>query len=99
MDVPESHTLGVDARSFLEGVRQQTQDKLRALKGIKFQLVLKIQLRKHRPDGVEEYTDPVLHHKQEALLQDREISEALNKSFSTIQELLENGHREDLDGC
>ena len=53
------------------------------------QLALKIQLQKSKADGVVEYTDPMLRHKQEALLQDSEISEALNKSFCTILELLD----------
>ena len=93
MDMPQGHTHGVDARLFLEEVRQQIEDKLqeelRALKGVKLKLALRIQLQKSKTDGVGEYTDHVLRQKQEALLQDSETSEALNKSFSTILELLE----------
>ena len=36
---------------------------------IKFKLALKVQLQKKSPDGTEEFTDPVLRNKQEALLQ------------------------------
>lgn len=93
MDVPEGHRHGADPRAFLEGVHPQIQDKLkeelRALKGIKFQLAIKIQLRKDGPDGTEEYTDPVLRHKQEALLQTSEINDALDKAFPYILEILE----------
>ena len=91
--MPEIHTHGVDARPFLEGLYQRIEDKLqeelRALKGIKFQLALKIQNQKSKTNGAVENTDPVLRHKQEALLQNSEISKALNKTFSTILELLE----------
>ena len=84
---------GADPRAFLEGVRPQIRAKLeeeiKALNGIKFQLALKVQLRKDNPDGSEEYSDPVLRHKQEAILHNSEIEGALNQAFSTIQETLE----------
>ena len=68
---------GADPRAFLEGVRPQIRAKLKeelkALHGIKFQLALKVQLRKDSPDSSEEYTGPVLRHKQEAILQKSEI--------------------------
>ena len=93
MDVPQGHPHGADPRAFLEGVRPQIQAKLeeeiKALNGIKFQLALKVQLRKDNPDGSEEYTDPVLRHKQEAILQNSEIVGALNQAFPSIQETLE----------
>ena len=77
MDVPQGHPHGADPRAFLEGVRPQIRAKLekeiKALNGIKFQLALKVQLRKDNPDGSEKYTDPVLSHKQEAILQNSEI--------------------------
>ena len=54
---------GADPRAFLDGVRPQIraklQEEIKALNGIKFQLALKVQLRKDNPDGSEEYTDPV----------------------------------------
>ena len=66
MDIPECHPSGVDVRAFLQEVEPLIHDKLEeeilALNGIKFQLALKVQLRKDNPDGSEEYTDPVLHH-------------------------------------
>ena len=93
MDVPQGHPHGVDPRAFLDGVRPQIRAKLRGelkqLRGIKFQLALKVQLRKDNPDGSEEYTDPVLRHKKEAILQRSEIEGALNQAFPRIQELLE----------
>ena len=54
-----------------------------------FQLALKVQLRRDNPDGSGEYTDPVLRHRQEAILQNSEIEGALNQAFPTIQETLE----------
>ena len=41
------------------------------------------------PDGSEVYTDPVLRHKQEALLQASEIKEALDEAISHLLGLLE----------
>ena len=77
MDVPEGHSLGADPRDFLEGVRpkihQKLVDKILALNGVKFQLALRIQLRKTNPDDSEEFTSPVLRHRQKALLQADEI--------------------------
>ena len=56
MNVPQGHPHGADPRAFLEGVRPQIRDKLeeeiKALNGIKFQLALKVQLRKDNPDAV-----------------------------------------------
>ena len=92
MDVPQGHPHSADHRAFLEGVRPQIHHKLeeiKALNGIKFQLALKVQLRKDNPDGSEEYTDPVLRHKLEAILQKSEIKGALNQAFPRIQETLE----------
>ena len=57
--------------------------KILALNGIKFQLALNVQLRKDNPDGSEEYTDPVLRHKQEALLQGSESKGLLTKPSLT----------------
>ena len=71
MDVPEGHSFSADPKAFLERVRSQIQRKLveevLALDGVKFQLALKVQLRKNNPDGSEN-TDHVLCHKQEAIL-------------------------------
>ena len=93
MNVPQGHPLGADPRAFLDDARPQIRKKLTeeavALKGVKCQLALKISLRKDRPDGAEEYTDPVLRHKQETLLRASEINEALDKAFPNILELLE----------
>ena len=83
MDVPIGHPLVADPKAFLEGLRPQIYNKLeeeiRALNGIKFQLTLKVQLRKTRPEVTEEYTDPVVRHKQEAIIQPSEIDGALDK--------------------
>ena len=89
----EGHPSGVDVRAFMQEVESRIHDKLEeeilALNGIKFQLALKVQLRKDNPDGSEEYTDPVLHHKQEAILQASEINEDLNRAIPYLLELLE----------
>ena len=97
MDVPRGHPLGADPLSFLEGVRPQIRQKLTeeilALKGIKFQLSLVINLRKTRSeDGSEETGCMTLRCKQEALLQaagTAEINEVLDKVFPYILEILE----------
>ena len=93
MDIPEGHPSGVDVRAFMQEVEPRIHDKLEeeilALKGIKFQLALKVQLRNDNPDGSEEYTDPVLRHKQEVLFQASEINEDLNKAIPHLLELLE----------
>ena len=96
MNAPQGHLLSADPRAFFDDVRPQIYKKLTeevvALGGgggVKFQLALKVQLRKGNPDGSEEYTDPVLRHQQEALLGASEINEALDKAFPHILELLE----------
>ena len=80
-------------QGFLEEVEPLIHDKLeeeiKALNGVKFQLALKVRLHQDSPDGSEEYTDPVLRHKQEALLQNNEIEGALDQAFPKIQEMLE----------
>ena len=74
-------------RHFFGGSRPKIYNKLkkeiRALNGLKFQL------QKTGPDGTEEYTGPVLCHKQKALLQPKEIDEALDKAIPNILETLE----------
>ena len=93
MDIPEGHPSDVDVTVFMQEVEHRIHDKLEeeilALNGIKFQLALKVQLRKDNPDVSEEYTDTVLRHKQEALLQASKINEDLNKAISHLLELLE----------
>ena len=85
MDIPEGRPSGVDVRAFMQEVEPRIHDKLKeeilALNEVNFQLALKVQLRKDNPD--EEYTDPVLRRKQEALLQASEINEDLNKATPT----------------
>ena len=97
MDVSAEHTLEADPREFLEGVRPSIGEKLTveilAVDGVKFQLALKVSLRKQVPDGSEEFTNPVLRHKQKALLQTSEIKEALDEAISHLLELLEKWTR------
>ena len=93
MDVPDGHPLGADPKAFLKGVRPKIRDKLeeeiQALNGVKFQLALKVSLRKDGPDGAEELMEPVLRHKQEALLQPSEIGGALDAAEARLLETLE----------
>ena len=93
MDISEGYPSGVAVRAFMQEVKPRIHDKLQeeilALNRIKFQLALKVQLRKDNPDGSEEYTDPVLRHKQEALLRASEIKWALDEAISHLLELLE----------
>ncbi|KAK3784623.1 hypothetical protein RRG08_003431 [Elysia crispata] len=81
-------------RTFLERVEPQIRGKLEeefvALGGgLKFQLALKVELVKVNPDGSEEYTEPVLRHRQEAVLQESEIATALEEAFPRLLETLE----------
>ena len=89
MDVPQGYPHGIDPRAFLKEVRPLIKKKLIEelldLDGVKFQLALKVKLKKESPDGTEEFTDPVLRHKQEA----SEIKEALDKAIPHLLELLE----------
>ena len=93
MNVSAEHPLAVDPREFLESMRPCIRGKLTeeilALDGVKFQLVLKVSLRKQGRDGTEEFTDPVLRHKQKALLQASEIKGALDEAIPHFLELLE----------
>ena len=82
MDVPERY--GADPRASLEKMRSRIRKKLEEeigpLNGIKFQLALKVQLRKTGLDGTEECTDPVFRHKQEVIHQTSEIDGASGMS-------------------
>ena len=94
MDVPQGHPQGADPRAFLESIEPQIREKLgeelRALGGgMKFQLALKVELVKVNPDGSEEYTEPILRHKQEAVLQESDITAALEEAFPRLLEILE----------
>ena len=94
LDVPRGHPQGADPRAFLEGtesqIRRKLEEELRTLGGgLKFQLALKVDLVKVNPDGSEEYTDPVLRHKQEAVLQKSEITAALRQALPRVLETLE----------
>ena len=77
---------------FPRGVRPQIRAKLekeiKVRNSVKFQLTLMVHLRKDNQDGSEEYTAPVLRHKQ-AIMQNSEIEEALNRALPSIQEILE----------
>ena len=94
LDVPRGHPQGADPRAFLDSTEYQIlrklEEELRTLGGgLKFQLALKVDLVKVNPDGSEEYTDPVLRHKQEAVLQKSEITAALRQAFPRVLETLE----------
>ena len=101
MDICEGHPSGFDVRAFMQEVESRIHDKLEeeilALNSIKFQHAVKVQLRKDNPSS-EEYTDPVLRHKQEALLQASEINEDLNKATPTSWSCSKSGHREGRGG-
>ena len=94
MDVPQGHPQDTDPRTFLESVEPKIHEKLdkelRVLRGgLKFQLALKVELVKITPDGSEEYFEPVLRHRQETVLQENEITTALEETFPRLQETLE----------
>ena len=102
MDISKGHPSGVDVRAFIQEVKPRIHDnfeeEILAFNGIKFELALKVQLRKDNPDGSEEYTDSVMRHKQEALLKASEISEDLNKANPLSWSCSKSGHREGREG-
>ena len=69
--------------------RKKLTEEILSLKGMKFQLALKVKLSKANQDGTAEFTSPVLRNKQEAILQAHEIGEALDRAFPRIIETLE----------
>ena len=81
------------SKSFLDEVRSQIHQNLTEdildLNGVKFQLSLRVQLRKISPGGRDELTSSVLRHNQEAVLQAHDIDEALNRAFPRILETFE----------
>ena len=91
--MPEGHPLETVPRQFLERVgpkiEKKLKDQLRALKSVKFPLALKEAFRKDGPDGAEERVEPVLRHKQSALLQPSEIGAALDVAVPRLLETLE----------
>ena len=94
MDVPVGHPQGADHRTFLESVEpkihEKLEEELRVLRGgLKFQLALKVELVKITTDGSEEFMEPVLRHKQEAVIQENEITAALEETFPRLQVTLE----------
>ena len=68
-------------------MHKKLTEEILALNGIKFQLALMAQLQKESPDGTEEFTDPVLRHKQKALLQASEIKEVLGEVIPHLEQL------------
>ena len=82
-----------DIRGFLELVRpqihQQLIDELLNLGSVKFNLALKVKLIKSKPDGGEEYMDPVFHYKQETLLDSSEVKDVLDGEGPKLTESLE----------
>ena len=94
MEVPQGHPQDTDPRTFLEivepKIREKLEKELRVLRGgLKFQLALKVELVKVNPDGSEEYFEPVMRHRQETVLQENEITAALEETFPRLQETLE----------
>ena len=92
MDVPQGHPQGTDPRTFLEivepKIREKLDKELRVLRGgLKFQLALKVELVKITQDGSEEYFEPVIRHKQEAVINENEPSK---KHFRGCKKLSKN---------
>ncbi|KAK3738125.1 hypothetical protein RRG08_027738 [Elysia crispata] len=71
-----------DSRKARGGVRSTRR-------GLKFQLAIKVELVKVNPDGSEEFMEPIIRHKQEAVLQESEIATALEEAFPRLLETLE----------
>ena len=82
-----------DIRGFLEVVRpqihQQLTDELLDLGSIKFNLALNVKLIKNKTDGSEEVTYPIFRLKHEALLDQSDITTALDRVEPKFTESLE----------
>ena len=70
-------------------IEKKLREELLALRGVKFQMALKVALHKDGPDGAEERVETVLRHKQEALLQPSEIGVALDVAVPRLLKTLE----------
>ena len=83
----------IDPKIFLDNVRESIHKKLVEelveLQSVKYQLALKINLKKEGPDGKEEFTDPVFRHKTEAVLNADDIKESLDKAIPNVIETFE----------
>ena len=70
-------------------IRKKLTEEISAINCIRFQLALKVQLQKESPYGTEEFTEPVLRHKQKALLQTSDIKEIFDKDIPHLLELFD----------
>ena len=71
-------------------IEHKLVEELLALRGVKFQLAVEVELRKDEVNGTEVVQAPVLRTKQITLLQGHEIPQPPHEAFPTIPERLEN---------
>jgi hypothetical protein len=96
--VPEGHNLEADPVKFLGCPRYLIKKKITQevfdLNGVKFQLAMKVSLRKERNDGDLVLAQPMFYSKQQATLRASDIDEGLNEAISKIERSIEEYQRE-----
>ena len=94
MQVPQGHPAECDLLSFLKNAQTQIQHKLTeellALRGIKFQFAVELELRKDASNGTDVLTVGVFRAKQIVLLQAHTIPQALHDAFPGLLRKLKN---------
>ena len=90
MQVPKGHPSERDLMAFLKSAQPHIERKLieelLALRGVKFQFAVEVELRKDEANGTKVLQAPVFRTKQITLLQAYEIPQALHEPFPTILE-------------
>ena len=66
MNVSDLHR--ADVKVFLDNARDLMHRTRELDRGVKFQFALKLSLKKYNTDWIEEFTDLVLHHKSEIIM-------------------------------
>ena len=93
MQVLQGHPSECDLISFLKSAYSHLQRKLTeevlALRGLKFQLSVEVELQKDAANGTEVFTVSVFRTKQIALLQAYEIPQAFHEAFPGLLRSLE----------
>jgi hypothetical protein len=97
MNVPLNHATESDPRTFLQEIKPEIQNiltnEIRELGGVKFQLGLKVLMRKeNETDNSVIYDTPTFYHNQIPALNENEIfeNEKLKTAFSTVLERTES---------
>jgi hypothetical protein len=92
--VPEGHNLEADPVKFLGCLmKKKITEEVVDLNGVKFQLAIKVSLRKETNDGDLVLAQPMFYSKQQATLRASDIDEGLNEAISKIERGIEEYQR------